>query len=102
MLYPQKGSMAIGSRRVMPTAPVAAAVVSDAIVAPTNTPCSQSNERYTSGTVRPRRPPNRIALSGTPCGSSQCDEIAGFCVAGVVNREFGCAALVPDAGVHGL
>src|ERR1700677_2752270 len=32
MLYPQKGSMAKGSRRKFPTAPVAAAVVSDAVI----------------------------------------------------------------------
>src|ERR1700737_282690 len=42
-----------------------------------------------------------MALSGTPCGSSQCEESAGFCVAGFVNRELGCAAFVPDAGVQG-
>ncbi len=38
MLYPQNGSIAIGSRRTMPTFPVAAAVVSLAMVA-LNTPC---------------------------------------------------------------
>jgi hypothetical protein len=43
MLYPQKGSIAIGSRRTRPTAPVAAAVVSEAIVAPKYTPWFQSN-----------------------------------------------------------
>src|SRR5712664_805993 len=94
--------MAIGSRRTTPTAPVAAAVVSEAIVAPRNTPCSQSNDLYTNGTVRARRPPNRIALSGTPCGSSQCLDSTGFRVAGVVKRELGWAALVPEAGVQGL
>ena len=36
--------MAMGSRRVTPTAPVLAAVVSEAIVAPTNTPCCQPND----------------------------------------------------------
>ena len=41
--------MAIGSRRVTPTAPVAAAVVSEAIVAPTKTPCCQLRDSYTSG-----------------------------------------------------
>ena len=40
MWYPQNGSIANGSRRSLPTAPAAAAVVSEAIVAPTNTPCS--------------------------------------------------------------
>lgn len=39
-----EGSMAMGSRRVMPTSPVAAAVVSKALVAPTKTPCCQSND----------------------------------------------------------
>src|SRR6202163_1228820 len=101
MLYPQNGSIAIGSRRTTPTAPVAAAVVSDAIVAPRNTPCSQSKDRYTSGTVRARRPPNRMALSGTPCGSSQLGDSAGFWVAGVVKREFGGAAFAPGGGRPG-
>src|SRR5438128_5996403 len=43
-----------------------------------------------------------MALSGTPSGSSQCADRAGFCVAGVVKRELGWAALVPEAGVQGL
>ena len=60
------GSIANGSRRSLPTAPVAAAVVSDAIVAPRNTPCSQSNASYTSGTTLERRPPSRNASIGTP------------------------------------
>ncbi len=45
MLYPQNGSIAIGSRRTRPTAPAAAAVVSEAIVAPKYTPWFQSNDR---------------------------------------------------------
>src|SRR5579864_951746 len=94
--------MAIGSRRTTPTAPVAAAVVSDAIVAPRKTPWSQSKALYTRGIVRARRPPNRIALIGTPWGSSQWDDNAGLLVAGVVKRELGWAALVPVAGVQGL
>ena len=44
--------MAIGSRRTTPTAPVAAAVVSEPIVAPTNTPCSKSRLWNTSGATR--------------------------------------------------
>src|ERR1700722_4913537 len=84
--------MAIGSRRVMPTSPVAAAVVSDAIVAPTNTPCCQSNASNTSGARRARRPPKIKAEIGTPSGSSHFDEIEGDCAAGTVYREFGCAA----------
>src|SRR5580692_11378558 len=100
MLYPQKGSIAIGSRRVTPTAPVAAAVVSEAIVAPTKTPCCQLRDSYTSGASRSRRPPKIIAEMGTPSGSSQCGEIEGDCRAGTVEREFGCAA-GPFSGDHG-
>ena len=75
MWYPQNGSIAMGSRRVTPTAPVAAAVVSDAMVAPTNTPCCQLNDSYTSGASRARRPPKINAEIGTPPGSSQRGEI---------------------------
>src|SRR5579859_3019864 len=99
MLYPQKGSMAMGSRRVTPTAPVAAAVVSDAIVAPTKTPCCQSRASKTSGATFARRPPKMIAEIGTPSESSKCFERDGACLAGTVYREFGCAA-GPLLGVH--
>src|ERR1019366_1057908 len=99
MLYPQKGSMAIGSRRVTPTAPVVAAVVSDAIVAATYTPCCQFIASYTSGATRARRPPKIKAEMGTPAGSSQRGEIEGACRAGTVYREFGCAA-GPFEGAH--
>ena len=85
--------MAIGSRRTTPTAPVAAAVVSEPIVAPTKTPCSKSRLWKTSGTTRARRPPKTIADSGTPCGSSQRADIDGHWRAATVNRAFGCAAL---------
>ena len=60
------GSIAIGSRRTTPTAPAAAAVVSDDSVAPMKTPCTQSRASVTSGMVVLRRPPNRIAEIGTP------------------------------------
>src|SRR5215470_12086164 len=92
MLKPQNGSIAIGSRRTTPTAPLCAAVVSDATEAPTNTPWFQSNDCITSGAVRARRPPKTIAEIGTPFGSSQCGEIDGHCDAGAVKREFGWAA----------
>ena len=62
--------MAIESRRTTPTAPVAAAVVSEAIEAPTSTPWVQSRASSTSGTSDARRPPNTMALIGTPCGAS--------------------------------
>ena len=62
--------MAMGSRRTTPTAPVAAAVVSEATEAPTRTPCCQSRASYTSGATSRRRPPNTIAEIGTPIGSS--------------------------------
>ena len=56
--------MAIGSRRTTPTALVAAAVVSEAIAAPTSTPWFQERASYTSGAVSRRRPPNTIAEIG--------------------------------------
>ena len=43
MWYPQKGSIAMGSRRTLPSAPPAAAVVSEPMVAPTYTPEDQLN-----------------------------------------------------------
>src|SRR6478735_3607518 len=101
MWYPQNGTIANGSRRSFPTAPAAAAVVSDAIVAPTKTPCSQERASYTSGTVDARRPPKRIAEIGTPAGSSHSGAIDGHCAAGAVKRAFGCAALRALAGVQG-
>src|ERR1700680_103071 len=100
MLYPQNGSIANGSRRSLPTAPVAAAVVSEAIVAPGKTPCSQSNASCTSGTTVERRPPNRNASIGRPAGSSHSAAIAGFCAAETQNRAFGCAAGVPLAALQ--
>ena len=57
---------------------VAAAVVSDAMPAPTSTPCSQSRASYTSGATSRRRPPNRIAEIGTPSGSSVIGEYDGI------------------------
>src|SRR6266702_2047206 len=82
----------MGSRRVIPTSPVAAAVVSDAIVAPTNTPCCQVNDSYTSGATRARRPPKINAEIGTPSGASHFGEMLGDWLAGTVLRAFGCAA----------
>src|SRR6266571_5104970 len=101
MWYPQKGSIAIGSRRNWPTLPAAAAVVSLLAVAPKNVPCCQLNASVTSGTIPARRPPNRIASIGTPFGSSHSGAIHGHWLAGVVNRELGCAAFRPDFGVQG-
>ena len=46
-------------------------------VAPMNTPCCQSRACVTSGTVVLRRPPNRIAEIGTPCGSSHSGASVG-------------------------
>src|SRR6476469_4731178 len=83
------GSIAIGSRRTTPTAPVAAAVVSLDRVAPRNTPCCQSRDWVTSGIVVLRRPPNRIAEIGTPTGSKYSSAMIGHWVIGVQNREFG-------------
>src|SRR5438067_10293321 len=102
MLYPQNGSMAKGSRRSLPTAPAAAAVVSEAMIDPRNTPCSQSKDWWMSGTVVDRRPPTRMAEMGTPAGSSHSGAIAGSWAAGAVKRALGWAAGVSDAGVQSL
>src|SRR5580658_9691813 len=96
--------MAIGSRRTFPTAPAAAAVVSDPIVAPMYTPELQLKAWKTSGIVVALRPPKIMALMGTPLGSSHAGSIVGHCEAGAVNRAFGCAAFAPVSlaisGVH--
>src|SRR5438132_7867578 len=102
MLYPQNGSMAKGSRRSLPTAPAAAAVVSDAMIEPRNTPWSQSKDWWISGTVEERRPPTRMAEIGTPLGSSHSGAMAGSWAAGAVKRALGWAAGVSDAGVQSL
>src|SRR3954463_16026018 len=51
-----------------------------------------------------RRPPNTMALIGTPSGSSQAGSIDGHWDAGAVKRAFGCAAFAPVfaaiSGVH--
>src|SRR5215212_11325083 len=101
MLYPQKGSIANGSRRSSPRPPKAAAVFSEPMVAATSTPCCHECDSNTSGTVVARRPPNRNAEIGTPFGSCHSGAIDGTCAAGAQKREFGCAAGV-DAldGVH--
>src|SRR6266568_3715330 len=91
--------MANGSWRSSPTLPSAAAVFSEAILAPRNTPWSQSKDSITSGTVLARRPPNRIAEIGTPAGSSHSGAMMGHWLAGVVNRELGWAAGSGESGV---
>src|SRR5262245_1802658 len=102
MLYPQNGSMAIGSKRILPTAPAAAAVVSEAMIEPRNTPCSQLYAWLTRGTVPRRRPPKRMAEIGRPFGSCHSGAIDGHWLAGAVKRALGCAAGVSDSGVQGL
>src|SRR5829696_155230 len=102
MLYPQNGSMAKGSRRTTPTWPAAAAVVSEPMIQPRNTPWVQSNASLTRGTTVVRRPPNRIAEIGTPLGSSHSCAMAGHWRAGAVNRALGWAAGVADTGVQPL
>ena len=78
--------MAIGSKRSLPIVPKAAAVISELMIEPRKTPCSQSKPSRTSGTTVVRRPPNMIASIGTPEGSSQSEEIAGSWLAGAVKR----------------
>src|SRR3954471_15871099 len=102
MLYPQKGSIAKGSKRSSPTVPAGAAVFSELIVAPRKTACFQSNASRTSGTPVERRPPSRNASIGTPAGSSQSSEIDGHWAAATVKRAFGWAAGVSDSGVQSL
>src|SRR5262245_40580381 len=93
--------MANGSWRSAPTAPAAAAVVSLLMIEPRKVPCCHESASLTSGTTLARRPPNRMAEIGTPPGLSHSDEMTGHWRAGVVKRALGCAALRPDAGVHG-
>src|SRR6266700_3377554 len=100
MLYPQKGSIAIGSRRSGGKPASAAAVASDPIVAALYTPCDQLKAWKTSGMSPLIRPPKMKPAIGTPLGSSQCSSSDGQRVSGVVKREFGCAAGTPDAGVQ--
>src|SRR5919204_1992795 len=102
MLYPQKGSIANGSKRSSPTVPAAAAVFSEDMLAPRNTPCSQSVASVTSGTTVERRPPNMIASMGTPAGSSHSAAIDGACTAATVKRALGCAAGASESGVQSL
>src|ERR671910_3831084 len=94
------GSIAVGSRRTIPTCPEAAAVVSDESVAPMNTPWVQSRDSVTNGTVVARRPPNRIAEIGTPRGSSYSGAMIGHWVIGVQNLEFGCDDGSSESGVQ--
>src|SRR5262245_6219992 len=101
MLYPQNGSIAMGSRRTTPTCPVIAAVVSVLIAEPRNTPWGQSNVSNTSGTTWVRRDPKMNPEMGTPCGSSQFGAIDGHWEASTVNRELGWAA-GPEPRVQGL
>src|SRR4051812_18488196 len=92
--------MAKGSKRSSPTVPAAAAVFSDDMIEARNTPCSQSNDSVTNGTLVARRPPKSMAEIGTPFGSSHSGAIDGHCEAGAVKRAFGWAAGVPDSGVQ--
>src|SRR5919106_5550823 len=94
--------MAKGSKRSLPTSPAWAAVVSELMIDPRNTPCVQSNDSVTSGTLVARRPPNRMAEMGTPSGSSHSGAIDGHCEAGVVNRALGWAAGAALSGVQSL
>src|SRR3954469_7903361 len=94
--------MANGSKRMSLVTSVAAAVFSDDMIEPRNTPCFQSYASVTSGTVDARRPPKRMAEIGTPFGSSHSGAIEGHCDAGAVKRALGWAAGVSDSGVQTL
>src|SRR6185369_11470139 len=99
MLYPQNGSMAIGSRR-SGGSPSAAAVASDAMVAALYTPCDQLKAWNTSGMSRLMRPPKMKPAMGTPRGSFQRGSSDGQFSSGAVKREFGWAASRPQPGVQ--
>src|SRR5918997_1098668 len=92
--------MAKGSKRTSPTVPAAAAVFSELMIEPRNTPWSHPNDSVTSGTVVARRPPKRMAEMGTPFGSSHSGAMDGHCDAGAVKRALGWAAGRPASGVQ--
>ena len=79
----------MGSRRTTPTAPAAAAVVSEAMMEPTKAPFCQDVDWYTRGAVFARRPPNTIAEIGTPAGLANSEEMQGQLIAFAVKRELG-------------
>src|ERR1700737_5530561 len=89
-----------GSRLSLPPAPAAAAVVSEPMIEPRNTPCSQLKASVPSGTTDERRPPKRMAEIGTPDGDSHSGAMAGSWAAGAVNLALGWAAGVGESGVH--
>src|SRR5579884_3335096 len=78
----------MGSNRSSPTFPAAAAVFSEAMVEPRNTPWSQS------------RASNIIASIGTPAGSSHSGAADGHWAIDTVNRALGWAAVESESGVH--
>src|SRR6202162_1692592 len=96
--------MAKGSRGTSPTLPVAAAVVSDPIVAALYTPSSQFVASTTSGTVSLRLAPKMNAEIGTPAGLYHSGSSEGHSFAETVKRAWGCAPWRPvsraSAGVH--
>src|SRR3990172_3655110 len=72
------------------------------MMVPRKVPWIQLRASLANGKTEARRPPNRMALMGTPFGFSHSDAITGHCAAGAVKRAFGCAAGVSDAGVQSL
>mmetsp|Transcript_43703 Transcript_43703/g.71030 ORF Transcript_43703/g.71030 Transcript_43703/m.71030 type:complete len:225 (+) Transcript_43703:1221-1895(+) len=68
-----------------------------------NTPCTQSEASWMSGTTLARRPPNRMAERGTPLGLFHPSlSNTGHCAAGAVNLELGWAAFSPLEGSKSL
>ena len=88
----------MGSRLMTPSSLVAAAVVSDPILAPKNTLFCQLVPSTMRGFKCMRLEPKRIADIGTPCGFSNSGESVGHWYADTVNLELGCAHFVPEAG----
>ena len=92
----------MGSLRSLVLTSSAAAVGSEAAVAPMNTPWSQFSASCTKGMVCVRLPPKMKMSMGTPAGSSQSLQMTGHCEAGAVNRALGWAPTTPDSGVQSL
>ena len=92
--------MANGSCMITFSLCSAAAVASDLMLDATNTPCCQLKASYTRGIPFGRRPPKINALIGTPAGSFQAGSMTGHWEIGAQNREFGCAAGLPESLVQ--
>src|SRR4029450_4633423 len=72
------------------------------MIEPRNTPCSHEVASFTRGTTDARRPPNRIAESGTPLGAAHAGAIEGHAGAGAGRGAFASAPTGVRLCVQGL